>query len=685
MGSSYGRGRAVLATMAVIAATVGITMAGTSGIAAAAGSVPLSTGLNADGQLGNGTTAQRTTPGPITGPLAVAANVVQIASGREHAYALDDTGHVWAWGDNSKGAVGDGSSADRSTPVQLSLTNVVQVEAGHYHGIALRSDGTVWTWGYGAIGQLGLGTTNNRNAPVQVPGLSNIVAVAAGRDMSYALNADGTMWGWGNNTFGEVGDGTTTRRLSPVPVQNITNVIEIAGGRNHVLVRRSDGSVWGWGANDFGQLGDGGTVSKSVPEQILAGPVAHIDTGAEHSLALMADGTVRSWGRGQRGQLGLGTTTMRTAPTVVPGLSGIVEIGDGRDQSFALNAAGDVWVWGMNDTGQLGDGSTTNRLSPVKLASLSGIIAAQGGRGMTIFLPKPADTTPDTSPPSAPGTPSGTSTVAGRADLTWPAATDDRATTLTYHVFMDGDGTPVGSVSGPTSGAISFSQSGLAGDSVHTWTVSAFDGTNEGPLSAASNPVTIAAASSGPPVLVENDFTNGLTGWTSVSGLTVDSTTGSPTNAPPSARAARTNQAGSGQLALPSATTEACTAFDVRVASVSGTNRTALTKLRAANGASIARVQIDSGRHVTVRADVPGTMLSPQTATTLSLNTWYRLRLCVSVATAGSLRLEVNGAVVGSWNANTGTSPFTRVQLGDNDPRTITANWDALVVTGTTV
>ena len=105
--------------------------------------------------------------------------MVQIASGREHAYALDDSGRIWAWGDNRRGAVGDGTSTDRPTPVRLSLTDVAEVEAGHYHGIARRNDGTVWTWGYGALGQLGLGTTNNRTAPVQVPGITDAVAVAA--------------------------------------------------------------------------------------------------------------------------------------------------------------------------------------------------------------------------------------------------------------------------------------------------------------------------------------------------------------------------------------------------------------------------------------------------------------------------------------------------------------------------
>ena len=114
------------AAFAVIALGAGATVAVHGAPVFADGATPLSSGLNADGQLGNGTTTNRTT----AGPASLGATMVQIASGREHAYALDDTGRIWAWGDNRRGAVGDGTSTDRPTPVRLSLTDVAEVEAG---------------------------------------------------------------------------------------------------------------------------------------------------------------------------------------------------------------------------------------------------------------------------------------------------------------------------------------------------------------------------------------------------------------------------------------------------------------------------------------------------------------------------------------------------------------------------
>jgi alpha-tubulin suppressor-like RCC1 family protein len=642
------------------------------GAAVADGALPLSTGLNADGQLGNGSTTNRVT----AGATSLGTNIVQIASGREHAYALDDAGRVWAWGDNSRGAVGDGTNTDRPTPVLLGLTNVAEVEAGHYHGIARRTDGTVWTWGYGSLGQLGLGTTNNRTSPAQVPGIGDAVAVAAGRDMSYVVRADGTMLAFGLNSFGELGDGTTTRRLSPVAVQDLTGVAEVSGGRNHALVRRDDGSVWAFGAGDYGQLGTGSIGNRLLPVQVLAGPVIHVDAGAEHSLAVMADGTVRSWGRGYRGQLGLGTTTTRTSPTAVPGLTGIVEVGDGRDQSFAMNATGDIWAWGYNDTGQLADGTTAQRNSPVRLTGLTGIVAAQGGRGMTIFLPRPVVTEPDVTPPSAPGQPAATSTVAGRVDLAWAASTDDRATMVTYTVFRDLGADPIGAVVGGVTGTITFADVGRTPGAVHTYTVRASDGTNTSDASVASAPVTVSDEPDATTHLATG-FDGGLAGWTVRGAMTADAALGSPTA--PSLRAAVSSAFADARRSWPGSPSSVCATVDVRVTSITGTARYSLLKLRNSGGASVARVEVNRNRQLFVRADVPGTRFT--VGAQLPFGSWQEVTLCATNGATDTIRLLIGGVQLGSWTVDVGTQPITQIQIGDDARRTATVNWDDVLVT----
>src|SRR2546423_11927064 len=78
-------------------------------------------------------------------------------------------GQFGTGGLNNHGQLGDGTTTQRSTAVQVtSLTGFVAVAAGQYHTLAVRSDGAAWAWGYNNNGQLADGTTTERHIPVQV-------------------------------------------------------------------------------------------------------------------------------------------------------------------------------------------------------------------------------------------------------------------------------------------------------------------------------------------------------------------------------------------------------------------------------------------------------------------------------------------------------------------------------------
>ncbi|NOK38262.1 kelch-like protein [Corallococcus exercitus] len=345
----------------------------------------------------------------------------RLSAGHEHSLALKQDGTVWAWGDNSRGQLGDGTSTDRSTPVQVQgLTGIKALTAGHYHSLALKQDGTLWAWGWNADGQLGDGTKTDRFTPVQV--LTGVKAFAVGYAHSLALKQDGTVWVWGDNGNGQLGDGTTTQRLTPVQVQGLTEVTVLATGQNHPLALKQDGTLWAWGMNANGQLGDGSTNNRRyTPVQVqgltgvaaLAAGLAHSlalkqdgtvwawgDSGTGqvggagtnpvtpapityvtgltaltssymHSLALKQDGTVWAWGANSGGQLGDGTATTKYLPTQVQGLTGVAALAAGSAHSLALKQDGTVWAWGANFSGQLGDGTATQRLTPVRVPSLS--------------------------------------------------------------------------------------------------------------------------------------------------------------------------------------------------------------------------------------------------------------------------------------------------------------------------
>lgn len=311
-----------------------------------------------------------------------------VAAGSAHTLEVNSDETLWAWGSNASGQLGDGTTTDRSSPTYIGA-NYARVAAGAAHSLAIRNSGTVWATGSNTSGQLGDGTTNAATSFQPVPGLGHMTAISAGESHSLALKEDGTVWAWGLNSSGQLGDGTTTQHLSPNQVPSLADVIAIAAGRLSNLALTSDGNVWAWGNNTYGQLGDGTTTGRRTPVQVagLANVVA-IAEGRTHSLALKADGTVWAWGGNAYGQLGDGTTaTSVTTAEQVPGLSNITAIAAGDNHSLAIDASGVVWAWGRNTNGQLGDGTTSQHLTPEAITNPSPAygLAAGGAHSVIIF------------------------------------------------------------------------------------------------------------------------------------------------------------------------------------------------------------------------------------------------------------------------------------------------------------
>src|SRR3989337_2999238 len=148
-----------------------------------------------------------------------------------------------------------------------------QIAAGSYHTLAIKSDGTLWAWGYNYSGQLGDGTTSNKTTPVQIGTGTNWSQIAAGGYHTLAIKSDGTLWAWGGNSFGQLGDGTSSDyKTTPVQIGTGTNWSQIAAGGYHTLAIKSDGTLWAWG-NYYGQLGDA-TAWKETPQYIMNMAVA---------------------------------------------------------------------------------------------------------------------------------------------------------------------------------------------------------------------------------------------------------------------------------------------------------------------------------------------------------------------------------------------------------------------------
>jgi alpha-tubulin suppressor-like RCC1 family protein len=325
-------------------------------------------GFDAYGQLGDGASADSPLPVAVSG---LSSDVTAISAGLEHTCALTAAGGVLCWGNNSAdGQLGNGSTADSHVPVAVAglSSGVTAISAGQVHTCALTAGG-VQCWGYDGDGQLGNGSTADSHVPVAVAGLSSgVTSVAAGGLHTCAVTKGGVQC-WGYDGDGQLGNGSTANSHVPVAVAGLSSgVASVATGFDYTCALTTAGAVLCWGNNEFGQLGDGSAVGSEVPIAVsgLSSGVAAVATGDGHACALTTAGGVLCWGYGMDGELGNGSAAQSLVPVAVSGLSsGVAAIAVGGTHACALTTAGAVRCWGENMNGQLGDGSTTQSLVPV--------------------------------------------------------------------------------------------------------------------------------------------------------------------------------------------------------------------------------------------------------------------------------------------------------------------------------
>lgn len=283
-------------------------------------------GDNTWGELGDGTTTDRTASVKVQG----LPNSIQfVASGGTHNCALVHNGGAWCWGSNNKGQLGDGTTTNRSTPVTVKglPLNLAQIAAADDHTCALLVNGTVKCWGLNNKGQLGDGSTNDSSTPVAVAGLSGVAQIALGDAYTCALLNSGGVECWGFNDFGELGNGSTTDSTSPVGVSGLgTGVRAIAAGDATTCAVLITTQVTCWGNNNFGELGNGSIGGQSDTPVMVSGG-SFLSDGASISLAMSQttcaldnSEVAQCWGYNGDGEVGDGTTTSTATPAVVQGL-----------------------------------------------------------------------------------------------------------------------------------------------------------------------------------------------------------------------------------------------------------------------------------------------------------------------------------------------------------------------------
>jgi alpha-tubulin suppressor-like RCC1 family protein len=319
-------------------------------------------GSNYSGQLGDGTTADHSTPQAVTG---LAEGVSAVATGTSHTCAISGDGQLQCWGANGDGRLGDGTTAQSSTPVDVDglSSGVISVAAGEFHTCAVTDVGGVKCWGKNDKGQLGTGTTSfdPTLTPVDVVGLSaGVVAVAAGSWHTCALLATGGVKCWGYNYWGQLGNGTNEDVPLPVDVVGLVGTTKIAAGATYncaITDIPSTGGLQCWGYNGLGQLGDGTTDDRYTPVGVIghSSGVTDVSGSVNHTCAVTDAGRLQCWGSNLYGQLGDGTTASRSTPGDVTGLtSGVTAVASGGLHTCAITDYGTL-CWGSNSDDQLGN------------------------------------------------------------------------------------------------------------------------------------------------------------------------------------------------------------------------------------------------------------------------------------------------------------------------------------------
>ena len=290
----------------------------------------------------------------------------KISSGGYHTIAIADDGTLWAWGYNSAGALGDGTTTSRSQPVKIGTdSDWTEIATGSYHSVAIKSNGTLWVWGINTYGQLGTNNTTTLLVPTQIGTDTNWKMAAAGANFTLLLKTDGTMWSAGRNSDGQLGINSTTDSRVFVQIGTGNTWNKVFCGPAHAMAITTGGLLYLWGDNASGQLGLQHYTDRKVPSIFASNILFNTVTANSYStVAIRTDGKI--WRAGAICPIPSSNYEMREYATTQSDWTN-VSIGD--NFLLATRSDGTLWAIGTNNYGQFGLSSPTSSTSFIQVAS----------------------------------------------------------------------------------------------------------------------------------------------------------------------------------------------------------------------------------------------------------------------------------------------------------------------------
>ncbi len=340
--------------------------------------------------------------------FAETETVKTIAFGYYYIAVLSSAGRVFTWGENKYGELGNGSTYNSDTPINITdefdlavSEKIVSLAVGYKHTVALSSMGRVFTWGFNSSGQLGDKTLISKSSPLDITESLNlgldefVINVYAISGRCFVITSTGRLIGWGNNETGELGDNTFFVRQSPIDITPFFNldigekISEVVPGFYHTLAVTSEGRIFTWGKNFQGQLGDGTRLTRMTPTDITAKfYFAEDESIAEIviekgifacTFLLTSTGRLFSWGYNLHGQLGIDSKINNPEPTDISESFRLTEaetitrIQANNMHVVAITSTNRIWAWGYNSTGQIGNKTRIDAPEPIEITEEFGL------------------------------------------------------------------------------------------------------------------------------------------------------------------------------------------------------------------------------------------------------------------------------------------------------------------------
>jgi alpha-tubulin suppressor-like RCC1 family protein len=324
-------------------------------------------------------------------------NCINVSTSGGHHLAIKSNGTLWAWGDNTTGQLGDGTTISKAQPIQIDTDDDwTEIATGFIYGggysYAIKSDKSLWSWGWGSRLLSDSSGTDISTTPqklttylkwnriqthaFQSGGILDVTSpkpifcngISTGEAFGNTiatpeetnLTPTNTLWGWHRDNFIKKVTGRSDVSYG-VPVEQRDNTWSDFNlfGRMFSAIK-SDQTNW---AGRFDGSMD--VLGSAWIKTSITNSGAPWNDGAT-IISIRNDGTL--WSNTYNGQFYNGALNPSPNPTLFD--SNIwTDIDAGVNHFLGLKSDGTLWAWGRNAEGQLGDGTNVDRLTPVQIGT----------------------------------------------------------------------------------------------------------------------------------------------------------------------------------------------------------------------------------------------------------------------------------------------------------------------------